>query len=240
MEKTLLLLLTLIIFKSTAQNQISDSIYVFSSVQIKPSFPGGIQFFNDFVADNFELPKDPEFKGGKMFVDFVIDTAGVISDVRVLRGLGFGTEDEVKRLFPTSDKWIPGKQDGAKVKVRYTMPLVLPETKMPDPSQIVHDYKGIDQIPEYPGGIELFYRCIGKNYKVPKVDHLKGKVFMSFVIETDGSLSDIKVIRDIGYGTGFEARRVLQLCDKWRPGIKDGVPVRVLYSLPINIQGPNQ
>ena len=239
MRNTLLILFSIISLKSFAQSQLKDSIYSFSSVQIKPSFPGGITFFNQFVADNFELPNSPEFKGGKMFVDFVIDTTGIISDVRVLRDLGFGTADEAKRLFPTSDKWISGKQDGLKVKVRYTMPLVLPETIVQQSDQTVYDTKGIDQKPEYPGGIEFFYRCIAKNYKVPKQDGLKGKIFMSFVIETDGSITDIKIIRDIGYGTGPEARRVLKLCNNWSPGIKDGQPVRVLYSLPINIGGPN-
>lgn len=239
MKNTLLVILSFISFKSIAQNQAKDSTYLFSSVQIKPSFPGGIPFFNDFVAENFELPKDPQFKGGKMFVDFVIDTTGGICEVRVLRDLGFGTADEAKRLFPTSDKWIPGKQDGIKVKVRYTMPLVLPETIAPNVDQIVYDTKVLDQKPEYPSGIEFFYRCIAKNYRVPNLDGLKGKIFMSFVIETDGSLTDIKIIRDIGYGTGPEAKRVLKLCNNWIPGIKDGKPVRVLYSLPINIGGPN-
>lgn len=238
MRNTLLLIFFVISFQSFAQTQAKDSIYVFSSVQIKPAFPGGIPFFNTFIADNFELPKDAEFKGGKMFVDFVIDTTGIISDVRVLRDLGFGTSEEAKRVFPTSEKWIPGKQDGIKVKVRYTMPLVLPETKIPETDLVIYDAKVLEQKPEYPGGIELFYRCIGKNYRVPKQDDLRGKIFMSFVIETDGSLTDIKIIRDIGYGTGPEAKRVLKLCNKWIPGTKDGKPVRVLYSLPINIGRP--
>ncbi|HTG67178.1 MAG TPA: energy transducer TonB, partial [Flavobacterium sp.] len=59
---------------------------------------------------------------------------------------------------------------------------------------------------------------------------------VSFVVEKDGSLTDIKVLRDIGYGTGKEAIRVLQKSPKWNPGIQNGKPVRVQYSLPITIQ----
>lgn len=100
----------------------------------------------------------------------------------------------------------------------------------------VHSLAGIEQKPEYPGGIEKFYQFVGKNYQAPEEEGLKGKVYVTFVVEKDGSLTDIKVIRDIGYGTGKEAIRVLNKCPKWIPGEQNGKKVRVLYSLPITIQ----
>ena len=100
----------------------------------------------------------------------------------------------------------------------------------------VHNLAGIEQKPEYPGGIEKFYAFVGKNYVAPEEEGLKGKVYVTFVVEKDGSLTDIKVVRDIGYGTGKEAIRVLNKCPKWIPGEQNGKKVRVLYSLPITIQ----
>lgn len=100
----------------------------------------------------------------------------------------------------------------------------------------IYNTAGIEVKPDFPGGIEKFYSYVGKNYQVPEEEGLKGKVFVSFVVEKDGSLTDIKVIRDIGYGTGKEAIRVLKNCPKWNPGEQNGKKVRVLYSLPINIQ----
>ncbi len=100
----------------------------------------------------------------------------------------------------------------------------------------IYNTAGIEVKPDFPGGIEKFYKFVGKNYQVPEEEGLKGKVFVSFVVEKDGSLTDIKVIRDIGYGTGKEAIRVLRSCPKWNPGEQNGKKVRVLYSLPINIQ----
>jgi len=100
----------------------------------------------------------------------------------------------------------------------------------------VHSLAGIEQKPEYPGGIEKFYQFVGKNYQAPEEEGLKGKVYVTFVVEKDGSLTDIKVVRDIGYGTGKEAIRVLNKCPKWIPGEQNGKKVRVLYSLPITIQ----
>lgn len=103
----------------------------------------------------------------------------------------------------------------------------------------IYNTAGIEVKPDFPGGIEKFYKYISRNYQVPEEEGLKGKVFVSFVVEKDGSLTDIKVIRDIGYGTGKEAIRVLKASPKWTPGEQNGKKVRVLYSLPINIQSAN-
>jgi protein TonB len=100
----------------------------------------------------------------------------------------------------------------------------------------IYNTAGIEVKPDFPGGLEKFYKFIGKNFQVPEEEGLKGKVFVTFVVEKDGSLTDIKVIRDIGYGTGKEAVRVLKSCPRWNPGEQNGKKVRVLYSLPISIQ----
>ncbi|WP_284652890.1 energy transducer TonB [Flavobacterium terrisoli] len=102
----------------------------------------------------------------------------------------------------------------------------------------IYNTAGIEVKPDFPGGLEKFYKFIGKNFQVPEEEGLKGKIFVTFVVEKDGSLTDIKVIRDIGYGTGKEAIRVLKSCPKWNPGEQNGKKVRVLYSLPISIQAP--
>jgi hypothetical protein len=113
---------------------------------------------------------------------------------------------------------------------------VSPEKAMTDQSQIVYNTAGITEKPEYPGGMGEFYKFIGDNYVTPKDNQLKGKIYVIFVVETDGSLSNIRFFRDIGFGTGEEAVRVLNLCPNWIPGKLDGKPVRVEYSLPISIQ----
>jgi protein TonB len=100
----------------------------------------------------------------------------------------------------------------------------------------VYNTAGIEVKPDFPGGIDKFYKFVGNNYKTPEEEGLKGKVYVTFVVEKDGSLTDIKVLRDIGYGTGAEAIRVLKKCPRWTPGEQNGKKVRVLYSLPITIQ----
>lgn len=100
----------------------------------------------------------------------------------------------------------------------------------------VYNTAGVDILPEFEGGMDKFYQFIGKNFNVPKEEGLCGKVFVTFIVEKDGLLSNIKVIRDLGFGTGQEAIRVLSICPKWKPGENNGKKVRVLYSLPISIQ----
>lgn len=95
--------------------------------------------------------------------------------------------------------------------------------------------KDIDLQPEFPGGMDNFYTFFELNFKKPEAPDLIGKIFLSFTVETDGSLSDIRTIKDIGFGTGVEAERVLQLSPKWIPGKKNDKIVRVNYILPIGI-----
>jgi periplasmic protein TonB len=100
----------------------------------------------------------------------------------------------------------------------------------------VYNTAGIEVKPDFPGGMDKFYQYVGKNYRTPEEEGLKGKVYVTFVVEKDGSLTDIKVLRDIGYGTGKEAIRVLKAAPRWNPGEQNGKKVRCTFSLPINIQ----
>lgn len=100
----------------------------------------------------------------------------------------------------------------------------------------VYSVAGIEVKPDFPGGIDKFLAFVGKNYQAPEEEGLKGKVYVTFVVEKDGSLTDIRVLRDIGYGTGKEAIRVLNKSPKWTPGEQNGKKVRCTFSLPISIQ----
>jgi len=104
------------------------------------------------------------------------------------------------------------------------------------------DFNAVEVQPSFPGGLAAFYKWVGQNYQYPqmaKEQGVSGSVVVSFVVERDGSLTDIKVLRDLKYGTGEEAARMLKKSPKWKPGIQNGRPVRVSYSLPIklNLQG---
>ncbi|WP_456315018.1 energy transducer TonB [Pseudomonas shirazensis] len=96
----------------------------------------------------------------------------------------------------------------------------------------------LDKMPEFPGGIAKFYTYVGNNFTRPELDAERTlKVYVSFVIEKDGSITDIMVRNDPGYGVGKEAIRVLKsLKTKWSPGILNGKAVRTAYNLPITVK----
>jgi protein TonB len=113
------------------------------------------------------------------------------------------------------------------------------------PSQVVeednniYNTAGIQVSPEFPGGIQKFNSYIRNNFQFPEDENFPGgKVLVSFVVEKDGSLTDIRILRDPGFGTAKEAERVLKRSVKWTPGEQNGKKVRCQYSLPIVLPKP--
>ncbi len=97
----------------------------------------------------------------------------------------------------------------------------------------------VEKSPEFPGGDDSLYAFIGRNIKYPeaaKKNKIEGRVFVTFVIEKDGQVSNAKLLRDIGGGCGEEALRVVNSMPKWKPGTQRGNPVRVQFNLPIMFQ----
>ncbi|WP_367868642.1 energy transducer TonB [Pedobacter sp. WC2423] len=101
----------------------------------------------------------------------------------------------------------------------------------------VRDFINLEVQPTFPGGIAKFYAYLSKAIRYPEAAQeagLQGKVFVSFIVEKDGSLTDIKVEKKLGNGTDEEAVRVLKASPKWNPGIQNGREVRVKYNIPIS------
>jgi protein TonB len=94
----------------------------------------------------------------------------------------------------------------------------------------------VEQMPEFPGGLNELYRYIGKNINYPQVAKevgIQGTVFVKFIIERDGSISNVELLRSIGGGCDEEAMRVIQAMPSWSAGLQLGKPVRVSYNLPV-------
>ena len=142
---------------------------------------------------------------------------------------------------PTNNNVIPNTPTGPTSPTGTgTIPTEIPTGtgKIPVDPNAVTIAANLDYLPEYPGGIIKFREYIANNFEKPELDGVSTvKVLMSFVIEKDGSLSDIKVLRNPGYGLDVEAIRVLKsLKTKWKPGLKDGQKMRTQYTLPITVQ----
>ncbi|WP_228526604.1 MULTISPECIES: energy transducer TonB [unclassified Flavobacterium] len=223
------------------------------SVDINPEFPGGPEaLHNDFLKKNYKMPNVSNLKG-KIYMTFMVETNGTLSDIKVLRDIGYGTGEEAIRVLKLSPKWSPAKKNGKPVRWRYSFPITVTGIEPPNAAKLynltqnssvtpvieeknqVYNTAGLEVKPEFPGGKEAFDKFIKENYKNPKNTEIKGRVYLTFIIEKDGSLSDIKVLRDIGFETGSEAIRVLKLSPKWIPGKQNNNVVRTLFSVPISV-----
>ncbi len=236
------------------QLMVSQQVYNEEAVDVKPSFPGGWNNYIDFVQKNFKWVNE---KNGKhISVEFIVHITGLVTDIRVVNPVGSVNEKEALRVMALSPKWAPGALKGKAVPIKVKRPMfnpyavdreggigaaVIDVPPGPGPAVIedenqIYNSAGIEVKPEFPGGLQKFYDFFNKNFQLPDEEDLKGKIFTSFIVEKDGSLSDIKVIRDIGYGTGKETIRVMKMSPKWNPGMQNGKKVRVLYMLPFPIE----
>lgn len=111
-----------------------------------------------------------------------------------------------------------------------------------DNNNIEHPYQVLFIKPTYKEGMMAFYQYIGKNYRIPHGVRSnpgeKPKLVAAFNVDNDGKLVDIKIIKDLGLGTGEEAIRVLKKAPNWIPGTYRGIPAKASYTLPITIQSP--
>lgn len=97
----------------------------------------------------------------------------------------------------------------------------------------------VEEMPEFPGGTQKLADYLAKNIKYPQMAResgIQGRVFISFVVEPDGSVSNVNVMRSLGGGCDEEAVRVVKSMPKWKAGKQRGKPVRVSYILPVNFK----
>jgi TonB family protein len=228
---------------------------VYQIVEQMPQYTGGEKAMRKYVAENIEYPQEAKDKNisGRVFVGFVIEKDGSVSNVKVVRGIGGGCDEEAARVIKGMPKWKPGKQDGKPVRVNYMMPVFFKlDDSQPTKSEkkekasnpdMTPDKNGVyqicEQMPEFPGGVNALIDHVGRNVVYPeqaKEKEIEGRVFVGFVVEKDGSISDVKVLRGIGGGCDEEAVRIISAMPKWKPGMQDGKPVRVSYQIPIHFK----
>jgi len=254
----------------TAAPKINDNQNeIFSAVEHSAEFPGGIEAFYKYMNENLTYPEDARKNNiqGKVFVTFVVEKDGSITDIKVLRGIGGGADEESVKLLSAMPKWQPGIQNGFVVRQQYTVPIKFtltdpntaasPAPAPKDPGNNTGDdshpaepagtnnivtnshnqlFTSVEHSAEYPGGINNLYRFLNKTIHYPaeaRQRNIQGKVFLTFVIEKDGSLTNIHVLHDPGFGLGAEAIRAISQSPKWQPGEQNGRTVRQQYTMPI-------
>lgn len=244
MKNIFLVLVSL--FSMSCFSQGAEFEVVYPPDVILPKFnDGGLDKFYEYVNKNFDFSKVT--KPGKMITSFTVDEQGEIKNIRVNQFVDIESATEIIRVLKNAPKWQPAIRGGKPFSVAIKFPLEFiskgntlakEKEQISEEDNTIYSAAGIEVKPEFPGGVKEFYSFIAKNFRAPDVAGLKGKVIVAFVVDKDGSLTDIKVLRDVGFGSGTEAIRVLGLSPKWIPAKQNGEHVRCAYVLPINIETP--
>lgn len=120
-----------------------------------------------------------------------------------------------------------------------TSPEYAPVTGKYDSDQVQEDPFAKGTPPSFPGGLDALLKFLGENIQYPETArsaNIEGVVTLSFIVEKDGSIGDTILLKDIGGGCGQEAIRVVRAMPKWIPGMVDGKPVKVRYTLPVRFR----
>ena len=227
---------------------------VYQIVEKMPQYRGGEEAMMKYVADNIKYPQEAKDKNisGRVFVSFVIEKDGSVNEVKVVRGIGGGCDEEAARVIKGMPNWEPGKQKGKPVRVNYMMPINFKLNNEPTTAAKKSDidkvdmkpdkngvYQIVEEMPQYTGGEAAMMEYVAKNIVYPQEardKEISGRVFVSFIVEKDGSVNEVNVKKGIGGGCDEEAVRVVKAMPKWKPGKMKGEAVRVRYQMPINFK----
>jgi protein TonB len=121
---SVLAILLMVNTNAMAQNKKAANDKVLEKAEVMPEFPGGDQAMMDFVAKNVQYPQEARDKeiSGRVLVGFIVEKDGSIGDVKVVKGIGGGCDEEAVRVVKAMPKWKPGKDKGKPVRVSYVMP----------------------------------------------------------------------------------------------------------------------
>jgi TonB family protein len=222
-------------------------------LEVRPFFSKGENGLNDYIGSSLHYPKNALKNNiqGRVIVSFVVNGDGSLSQFKIEHGVSPDIDAEALRVMQMSPKWLPGILNGKTVRVIHYVPIdfiIQGQSKSQTQDTINHSKIDtptsgpVELAPSFPGGLEAFYKYLKKNQRYPRSaiqSGTEGRVIVTFVVERDGSLTDIKVKRGVSPDMDDEALRLIKESPKWRPGIQNDKPVRVQYSVPIDFKLDN-
>lgn len=265
MKYRFLIFFFLVVCSTLSQNKASDRDSIFIKVDKIPSFPGGDSALVKFMETNLKYPQQEKeaMIEGSCEIAFVVEKNGSVTNVKVakeLRGAP-GCNREAIRLVTIMPKWEPGKQKNKTVRaqhsitVNFKLPVGFKITEKRVACQTVYIdtilvsakrdsvFAKVDQLPFFPGGDSAMTKFMNDNLKYPELEReagIYGNCRVVFFVEKDGSLSDIKILKGVPGGHGFnkEAMRLVNSMPKWEPAKQKHHVVRVQSTILITFKLP--
>lgn len=217
-----------------------------------PEPKGGYEALYKYIGATIKYPAAARRSGaqGKVYVSFFVETDGKISEVKVNRGIHPECDAEAVRILQECPlEWLPKKENGTAVRTQMTIPIAFKlsgteETQVSTATiSLGEAFEKPDETAAPKEGYQGFYKYVQSTAVYPKdalEEGLAGKVYLTFIVEADGSLTDIKVSKGIGESLDAEAVRILKAYkDTWIPAKKDGKAIRSKMSIPIQFSNPD-
>jgi TonB family protein len=213
----------------------------YTVVDEMPLFPGGDAELLKYLGANTRYPQEAKDQNiqGKVITRFKVNADGTVSDVSILKGVNAYLDAEAIKVVSTIPKFTPGKLNGVAVPVWYMVPISFtlrgdPVTR-PSRFEVIGTdtiYTSTKNMPSYTGGNEALKKFKEENLKFPpevKSLGIEGFVMVRFIIEKDGTVSNVKVMNGVSPTLDAEAIRVTKMMPKWQPGMEKDKPVRFLW-----------
>jgi TonB family protein len=246
----------------TSQKTTQDTLpqEVFRVVEEMPAYPGGNEAMFKFLGNNIKYPEKARQNNqeGIVVIQFIVDKKGKLLDQKAVKGVSPEIDAEALRVVGLMPQWKPGVQKGQKVNVSFNLPI---RFKLDDkPTQEVDKevehlptlvvvgqpkvdaqevFTEVEKLPTYRGGNEALYQYIGNNLLYPKEAKekgIEGIVYIEYIVEIDGSITNAKILKGIGTNCDQEALRVISGMPKWNPGQQKEKAVRTKMVLPIRFK----
>ena len=216
----------------------------FQQVAQKPGFNGGdANEFSKYVAQNVVYPESCRQSKieGRVTLEFTVTETGKVADIKILRSVNDDLDREAVRVIAQSPLWTPGRdENGEVVPVKYVFPVIFKHTGSEDS---LH-YLEADVKPTFNGGdANEFAKWVYSQMKYPEEcmkAGISGRISLSFIVDTDGKVRDVKVLRGAHEKLDAEAVRVLEMSPDWTPGRdENGKVVPVKYTFPVIFKLPD-
>ncbi|EON78195.1 TonB family protein [Lunatimonas lonarensis] len=254
------------ILRANSQTRKSyENAYQRTAVEKEPKPENGWKELEEFLRSHVNVPEKVQELGlsGVVELEFLVKEDGKIHYPVIRRSFGAGIDEQVLQALTRMDapKWEPGLVNGKSVSVIMNFPVGFNFTKqnqqaasffprsntamrLPAPSSIADDevFEVVESMPVPAGGMEGWNNYVSENLKYPeraKQGNVQGTVYVVFVVDREGNVTNPEILRGIGAGCDEEALRLVQNSPRWTPGIQSGQLANVQIRIPIRFKLPD-
>ena len=238
-------------------------LYADEQLLVTDPVVGNLPYEAQWFVMNYRKPTDVPARVDVQ-ISYIVEKDGKLSNIQInkyrpeyesITTPPSSFKSEIRRLLGSMKKWTPAKKQGRAIRFKMESSLYLfdyakaikekvdyyralkededSEKKLEESNKNkVYDF--VEELPSFPGGLEAMFEWIQRNQKKPEGDPV-GRCILNFVIEKDGSLSEVKVVRSSGNEKlDEESIRLVKSMPRWNPGKQNGENVRCRYSLPVS------